>query len=198
METQEKRGPGRPPKAVATVADLDADTLRNDIRHDLRDEDPHEAAAKRTAEILAQLGDSIEQNDEFLIPENLKHPEWTMEWKRWSVHNAEDSGYINSLLRTGWQFVPAKRPGFQMFLPRGWKEDFILKKGMVLMERPAEITRMINEKSLTEAREQVKRKEQQLGEAPPGTLQRHDATGRPVSSHGVSGAKRTISGPIPN
>jgi len=197
MESEQivKRGPGRPAKAP-TVNDID--TMRDDIRHDLRESDPHAAAIKRAEEIKAQLGDSIDTADEFFIPDDLKHSEWTMEWKRWSVYNAEDSGYINGLLRTGWDFVPASRAGFEIFLPRGWKENFILKKGMVLMERPREITDMIESRQLQEARAQVQRKEQQLGEAPAGTLPRADSTGRQVGSHGVSGAKRTISGPIPN
>jgi hypothetical protein len=191
METELKRGPGRPKTIAPTINDID--TMRDDVRHELRESDPQEAARKRTAEILAQGGIDIASVDEFLIPDHLKHPEWTMEWKRWSVYNAEDHGYINQCLQTGWTFVPANRPGFQIFLPRGWKENYVLKKGMVLMERPAEITRMVNNRQEDEANAQVRRKEQQIGEAPPGTLQRTDSAGNNVGS-----VKRTISGPIPN
>lgn len=189
METELKRGPGRP--KTQTIQDID--TMRDDVRHELRESDPHEAAAKRTAEILAQGGIDVASVDEFLIPDHLKHSEWTMEWKRWSVYNAEDHGYINQCLQTGWTFVPADRAGFEMFLPRGWKESYVLKKGMVLMERPAAITDMITKRQSDEAKAQVRRKELQVGEAPPGTLQRQDSTGKNVGS-----IKRSISGPIPD
>lgn len=185
----EKRGPGRPKNP--TINDID--TMRDDVRHELRETDPQAAARKRTAEIMAQGGINVASVDEFLIPEHLKHPEWTLEWKRWSVYNAEDHGYINQCLAMGWEFVPASRPGFDVFLPRDWKENFILKKGMVLMERPAEVTRMVVERNNTEATAQVRRKEQQIGEAPPGTLPRVDSAGKNVGS-----IKRTFSAPIPN
>lgn len=191
METEAKRGPGRPKTVTPTVNDVD--TMRDDVRHELREADPQEAARKRTAEILAQGGIDVASVDKFLVPEHLKHPEWTIEWKRFSSYNAEDPDNINRALATGWQFVPASRPGFQIFFPRGWKENFILKEGMTLMERPAEITRMIEKRQLDEAKSQVRRKEQQVGEAPVGTLQRQDSAGNNVGS-----VKRTISGPIPN
>lgn len=191
METELKRGPGRPKSHPPTVNDID--TMRDDVRHELRESDPQESARKRTAEILAQGGIDVASVDKFLVPDHLKHPEWTIEWKRWSSYNAEDNDNINRCLQTGWQYVPASRPGFQMFLPRGWKENFILKEGMVLMERPAEITEMVEKRQLDEAKAQVRRKEQQVGEAPVGTLQRQDSAGNNVGS-----VKRTISGPIPN
>lgn len=192
-----KRGPGRP-KVITMEMDA-VDTMRPDMRAELREEDPIEAAAKRTQEVLDRLGGVMPGwADEFEIPDNLKRPGWEIEWKRWSVGNKEDQSHIHALQETGWSFVPANRPGWDRFLPRGWKDSIVIKKEMVAMERPAEISRLVREQQLHEAREQVKRKESQLGEAPPGTLQRHDATGKPVGSHGVSGAKRTISGPIPN
>lgn len=190
MENEVKRGPGRP-KNIPTLNDID--TMRDDIRDELRETDPQEAARKRTAEILAQGGIDVATVNEWDIPEELKSSDWTYEWKRWSVYLAEDEGYINGLLATGWTFVPASRPGYKRYLPRGWKEKYVLKKGMVLMERPAEITKMILSRQAAEARAQVKRKEQQVGEAPPGTLQRTDSAGNNVGS-----IKRTISGPIPN
>jgi hypothetical protein len=191
METELKRPVGRPKTNVPTVNDID--TMRDDVRHELRESDPQEAARQRTAEILAQGGIDVATVDMFLVPEHLKHPEWTYEWKRWSSVNKEDNENINRCLQTGWQHVPANRPGFQMFLPRGWKESFILKEGMTLMERPKAITDMIEKRQLDEARAQVRRKEQQVGDAPAGTLPRQDSAGNNVGS-----VIRTISGPIPN
>lgn len=193
MDDVVKRGPGRP-KAV-----MEDDTMRDDIRvemrHEVREEDPMEAAARATKEFLDRTGGiSPDWKDDFEIPDHLKRPGWEIEWKRWSVGNKEDQSHIMALQEMGWSFVPAKRPGWNRFLPRGWKDDLVIKKEMVAMERPAEISRLVREQQLSEAIDQIKRKERQLNEAPPGTLQRHKSDGNSVGS----GVKRTISGPIPN
>lgn len=196
MEALEpKRGPGRPPKHPVTVATVD--TMRPKMHYEMRDESPQEAAARRAAEIKAQLGDSLDEPDEFYIPEHLKDPDWDYNWKRWSAVNAEDPGYINSLLRTGWEFVSSKTPGMEIFLPRGWKEDFILKKGVVLMKRPQEISNLINGRQEKSAKEQVTVNQAKLRGEPIAGAPR-DNNGQPIASHGVSGAKRTIVGPIPD
>jgi hypothetical protein len=108
MEEMEitKRGPGRPPHIKPEV-----DTMRNDLRTDMRASDPQEAASIRSAEIFAQLGDALGGNDEFHIPDELKQPGWDIEWKAYSVINKDMTGYINGLRRTGWTDVPANRPG---------------------------------------------------------------------------------------
>lgn len=192
METELKRGPGRPKNTPPTVEDID--TMRPDLRPEMRFEDPVEAAAFRTKEIMDRLGGIMpDWADEFEIPEHLKRPGWEIEWKRWSVGNQEDTSHVNSLQEAGWTFVPSDRPGWNRYLPRGWKQSIVVKKEMVAMERPAEFNRLVREQKLLEARTQVRRKEQQVGEAPPGTLPRQDSAGNTVGS-----VKRTISGPIPN
>jgi hypothetical protein len=187
-----KRGPGRPARPVVDAAPEVVDTMRPAMRPDMRPEDPREAAAKRSAEILAQLGDNFDEQDDFFVPPELIPDGWTYEWKKWSVHNQEDAGYVNSFLRTGWSFVPADRVGHEMFIPSNWKEKIILKKGMVLVERPTEICELVKNRMLKQARDQVRIKEQQLNEAPPGTLDR-DNKGAPLAR-----VKRTIAGAIPD
>ena len=163
----------------------------------MRASDPQEAARIRAAEILGQLGDSVGEEDKFLVPQELMQPGWDIEWKRFSVYNAEDAGYINGLKRTGWSEVPANRPGFDRFVPRNWKESFILKEGQILMERPTEVSDEIKRRMHGQATERVRIAEMQNGQSPPGTLPR-DNNGRPIAVNGVSGAKRTIVGAIPN
>lgn len=181
-----KRGPGRPPNQPVV------DTMRNDPRPELRPEDSREAAARRTQEILSQLGDNFDEQDKFFVPPEIKPDGWTYEWKNWTIHNKEDSGYVNSFLRTGWSFVPSDRPGHEMFVPRDWKDKAIIKEGMVLVERPTEICVLVEKRMLKEAREQVRIKEQQINEAPAGTLERNNK-GTPLAR-----VKRSISGPIPD
>lgn len=193
--TEIKRGPGRPPKNPPSVATVD--TMRPALHQEMRDESPQDAAARRAKEILAQLGDSLDEPDEFYVPAHLKDPDWDYNWKRWSAANAEDPSYINSLLRTGWEFVSAKTPGMEIFLPRGWKEDFILKKGMVLMKRPMQITELVNKRLLDAARQQLNVNQAKLRSEPIAGAPR-DNNGTPIGSRGVSGAKTTIVGPIPD
>ena len=194
MEEMEitKRGPGRPPHIKPEV-----DTMRNDLRTDMRASDPQEAARIRAAEVFAQLGDSLAEEDVFHVPDELKQPGWDIEWKRFSSVNQEDTNNINKAKRTGWQEVPANRPGFERFVPRNWKESFILKDGMLLMERPTEVSTEVKRRMLGQAREVIRIAEAQNGQSPPGTLPR-DNNGRPIAVNGVSGAKRTIVGAIPN
>jgi hypothetical protein len=173
------------------------DTMRDDLRGDLRASDPQEAARIRAQEVFAQLGDSLGDVDEFFVPEEMKQPGWDYEWKRFSTINQEDPHNINKAKRTGWQEVPAKTPGFERFLPRTWKESFILKEGMLLMMRPTEVTAEINRRHHAQAVEKIRTAEAQNGQAPPGTLPR-DNSGNKIHVHGVSGAKRTIVGAIPN
>lgn len=189
-----KRGPGRPPvhKEPAVEAAPSVDTMRDAPRPDVRVDDPREAAAKRTAEILAQLGDNFDEQDKFFVPPDIIPDGWTYEWKTFTVHNAEQSDRVNAFQRTGWSFVPANRPGHAIFLPTNWKEKIIIKEGMVLVERPTEICELVKNRALNEARAQVRIKDDQLNsKLAPGM----DRTNNGVSLDKV---KRTITGPIPD
>ena len=57
----------------------------------------------------------------------------------------------------------------------------IEKKGMMLMERPLEITEEVKRIELRKARGQVNQKEAQLNNAPQGTFQR-DNKGQPLAN----------------
>jgi len=193
MDMEIKRGPGRPPRTPEST-----DTMRPNLRPDeLRASDPQEAARIRAEQIIAQIGDGIDETDEFFVPEELKDPNWDMQWVRYSTYNQEDTNNINRYKRHGWEFVPANRPGFERYVPRGWKETFILKDGMVLMELPMEVSRIIRDKQLHEAKSRVQIAGQRIGQALPAGFT-PDNSGREIAVHGVSGARRTISGPIPN
>jgi len=70
---------------------------------------------------------------------------------------------------SGWEPVDSKRHPEMM--PIGYTGP-IRKKGMILMERPLEITRMAQEREVSTAREVVAAKEKALGMAPAGTFER--------------------------
>ena len=137
-------------------------------RPEMRPDDSRAAAEKRAAEILGNFDGSEMSNDDFLAP---PPPDgWSYEWKRKTVYNQEDPAYTQALLRTGWQEVPVVRHPEMM--PLGHKGATIERKGMVLMERPQEITDRFKERDRQLARQQVRTKEEQLNAAPPGTFER--------------------------
>jgi hypothetical protein len=176
-----KRGRGRPPKAAmqqegASVEPEVRQPLREDVspavlsdRRPMRDEDSRAAAARRAAEILGNFDGSEFQNvDEFKAP---PAPDgWSYEWKVKSVLNKEDPGRWNAYRKTGWTEVPAFRHPEMM--PTGDKSPIIERKGMVLMERPLEVTRRFQERDRQAARDQMRTKQEQLNAAPQGQFER--------------------------
>jgi hypothetical protein len=57
-------------------------------------------------------------------------------------------------------------------MPSNWDGNTIERKGMILMERPKEISDEIRRIELRRARDQVRTKEAQLSGTPDGTLDR--------------------------
>ena len=110
--------------------------------------------------------------DDFFVDPSSIPDGWTYEWKRLTVLGMEDPSYQVSLRRTGWTPVPAHRHPEMM--PAGHKDDAILRKGMILMERPEEITQEVRAIDKKRARDQIRVKEQQLNEAPTGQFERRN------------------------
>jgi len=67
-----------------------------------------------------------------------------------------------ALARKGWESVPASR--HPELMPMGYKGGEITRKGMVLMERPLEITQDARNAELRKARMQMRDKEAQLSQ----------------------------------
>ena len=171
MEPVAKRR-GRPRKVDPEI--VEPVSIRQPMRAEMREPDPRSAAAKRAQEILENIGQADEGQDDFRTP---KAPDgWTYEWKRNTLFNQEDPAYMTSLLRTGWEAVPAKRHPEMM--PIGAMKS-IERKGMILMERPAEVTRKFEEADRRRARLQMRAKEEQLGSAPQGQFGRDHAQAAP-------------------
>ena len=100
---------------------------------------------------------------------------WTYEWKTAQVYGQDQQSRMLEFRRTGWEEVPTRRHPEMM--PLGTSEPFIIRKGMILMERPLEITQEMKRRDDKNARDAVRQKADQLGQAPPGTFQRQDAKG---------------------
>jgi len=144
---------------------------RPEMRPTMREEDPRARAARRAAELRDHHnGDMDDGVDEFYVdPADI--PEgWSYEWKRRTVLGAEDPAYQVALARAGWEPVPTSR--HPSYMPMGGDYPFIERKGMILMERPLEITEDARNAELRKARMQVRQKEAQLNSSESGHFER--------------------------
>ena len=134
------------------------------------------SAKDRAEEIRANRGDAdIESVDRYRVDHLNLDPEWTYEWKRKTLLGKEDPSYEVSLSRGGWEPVPLDRHPEMM--PLAHKGKTIEVDGMILMERPKELTDEARRVEERRAKAQVRTKEEQLRETPAGTLSR-DADAR--------------------
>lgn len=101
------------------------------------------------------------------IPEGM-----TYEWKRIETLGARDPSYEVLMAEQGWTPVPLTRH------PNYMPKDFtgpIMRKGLMLMERPDYLTEEARREAERDAFEVVRTKEEQLGMTPSGTLPRKGA-----------------------
>ena len=150
-------------------------SARAPLRGEMREEDPRERARKRAAEVRDHIGSMDAGIDEFALPEAPDG--WTYEWKRKTVMGAEDPAYQVHLKRVGWEEVPTKRHPEMM--PGKNANEFIERKGMVLMERPTELVEEARSIELRRAKSQVRSREEQLSQAPDGQFGRDHAQAKP-------------------
>lgn len=141
-------------------------------------------ASERMKEIRATLPDNEDDVDKFHIDPSLIPPGWSYEYKRKLLVGQEDPSYMNSLYRNGWEEVQQSRH----------PNILVEQGGMVLMERPKELTDERQAANTRLARNAMRAKEEQLGMAPSGTLPRDTPNAR-AASH----IRRTYEpGPIPD
>jgi len=136
-----------------------------------KEESPRERAARKAAELRNhRQGDLDDGTDEFFVEPGIIPDGWSYEWKTKTILGAEDPAHQVKLARDGWEAVPASRHPEMM--PAGYKGVEITRKGMVLMERPLEITEEMRALELRRARLQVRAKEEQLSASQPGQFER--------------------------
>lgn len=141
-------------------------------------------ASERMKEIRSTLPDNEDDVDKFHIDPSLVPPGWSYEYKRKLLVGQEDPSYMNSLYRNGWEEVAQSRH----------PNILVEQGGMVLMERPKELTDERQAANTRLARNAMRAKEEQLGMAPSGTLPRDTPNAR-AASH----IRRTYEpGPIPD
>lgn len=172
----EKRGPGRPrvnPFSIETEENtvepqvfVAEKTEERPLARGIRE------AALRAEQIRARQRDNegeITQYDEFYIDPSIIPEGWDYNWKRYTVLGQKEDSYDVELAQNGWEPVDASRHPHLM--PIGYKGP-IIRKEMILMERPAEISNAAKQRELYEARKAVADKEKALGMAPQGHFDR--------------------------
>lgn len=135
--------------------------------------DHAERARLRMAELRAQYGDVDEGDtgDAYLDRFYCEAPPgWTYEWKVHTVFNKTFPHYSNQLQRNGWAPVPAHRVR-QLLWPE-YSDETVVIDGLMLMERPQELTIRRRNIERIKATDQVRNSEAKLSEAPPGTAPR--------------------------
>jgi len=171
-----KRGPGRPKKDSNTSI-LEANMAETDKINERVVETAPVTRGLREAAIRAEelrnkmRGEQFDSQvyDEFYIDPRIIPEGWDYNWKRESIAGQIDDDHLIEMRMAGWEPVDSKRHPEMM--PIGYTGP-IRKKGMILMERPLEITRMAQEREVSTAREVVAAKEKALGMAPAGTFER--------------------------
>lgn len=163
---------------IPSIAEISRSVMRDDpsdrpgMRPMMREEDPRVRAARRAAELRDHLGNMDEAPDDFYIPPSDIPSGWSYEWKRKTLLGQEDPAYQVQLAQKGWEAVPAYR--HPSYMPVGYKGGTIERKGMILMERPLEITQEARDFEIRKARNQVRQKEAQLAGAPEGQFERNN------------------------
>lgn len=178
-----RRKPMEAASAPAVQAAPQAEA-RPEMRAPMRDEDPRARAAARAAAIREHVGNMDEGPDDFYIDQASVPDGWCYEWKRKTVLGQEDPAYQVQLARMGWEAVPANR--HPAYMPEGGRHTTIERKGMVLMERPMELTEEARSIELRKARNQVRQKEAQLAAAPQGQFGREKSDGTSMVKVGKS------------
>lgn len=129
----------------------------------------HDAPRERTRRRKATVNE-----DAFFIPMDEIPEGSEYEWKRWSVSGQHDPFYIAQMREQGWEPVNPKR--HPNWVPPGYTESHIIKNGMILMERPKELSEEARREIRQLSRRQVKEAEQRLGKTGDNELQRSQPT----------------------
>ena len=150
---------------------------RPDMRPDMREETSIEAAERRTREIL-EGGELMDHQAKYELPEGIEPDGWRYQWKATSIAGRPNTQHIQNLQHNGWEFVPAANHPELVGATPGAK--VIERDGQTLMMRPIQIEEMVKERDRNRARAQVRQKEAQLKQAPPGTFERGTNPNAPV------------------
>lgn len=161
--------PARTAKPAAVPSEAAA-VARPELRPSPRPEDPRARAAARAASLREHGFGADDGSDKYAIPVAEIPDGWNYEWKRHTVYGKDDPAYEVAVARGGWTPVPVDR--HPSFMPKNWAGGTIERDGLVLMERPQEITEEVRARERRDAKSQILQKEAQLNGTPEGHFPR--------------------------
>lgn len=153
-ENNISRQRGRPPKISRELA---KEPIRETVRESVR---------PNKKEVIGRNGKSLSRKrggnvDRFYIPPNLIPEGWSYEWKREVTYGQEDTAHMMHMAENGWTPVPASaHPGYFM---KDGHEGPIRRDGMILMERPIELTQEARREDEINAKNLMQAQKEQLG-----------------------------------
>jgi len=153
METELRRGPGRPPKMQTTLGES------------LERATPGYRDPKERARAIREAGiyDNPSEN-KYDIVADLIPDGWDYMWVRCSTMGREDGAFgydnVKARMATGWEPVPRLR---HPDLSPDTSTDYIVIGGQMLMERPMEISQEMDMRTKRDALAVMQGKEAELG-----------------------------------
>lgn len=129
-------------------------------------EDVREAVRPNKREVVGRDGKALSRKrggnvDRFDIPAHLIPEGWDYNWKRETTLGQEDTSHMVAMAENGWTPVEAERhEGY--FMPKGYSGP-IRRDGMILMERPLELTLEAREEDRFAAESAMRSQREQLG-----------------------------------
>jgi hypothetical protein len=111
--------------------------------------------------------------DRYYVPPELlaKHPSTSFEWKNYEIYGKPaDAREVHFEQQQGWRACPHSMfPGY--FAPIG-EPGYILVDGMILMERPLQLTQEARREEIARAQYNARANQQRAAETPPGQAPR--------------------------
>ena len=157
---------GRPKGSLnkKTLREMEHHADREAANFSERDKE-HDSGRKRTRSKNAMLVSNPHYLPIEEIPEGLSY-----EWKRYAVVGEEDQFYLAEMRRQGWEPVhPSAHPNW---VPKGYDKPNIVRGGLILMERPIELTKEARAETDSLTIQRQREAEQRLGMTPRDTLTR--------------------------
>lgn len=142
--------------------DLSREPIRETVRDPIRPTG-NEVMGRDGSILSRKRGSNV---DRFYIPPHIVPPGYTYEWKREFLYGQRDDAHITHLHDNGWRpVVHGAHKGY--FSAISDPNEIIRRDGMMLMERPIELTRQAREEEQQAARLLVEAQKQQLTGAIP-------------------------------
>lgn len=116
---------------------------------------------------------SMDPNNEYYVNLAAVGPDTDVNWKRFSNVGEEQPFYLAQMREQGWEPVDPREHPDWVPVPDGYDKPNVIKGGLILMERPMDLTRQARAEMEGDAKQQVREAEQRLGRTPEGTLPRN-------------------------